>query len=90
MNLSAPMKVKFHGVDPTKLKIQEYEINEDISDYLQLIKYLRSNFDMECVFTSDALPAGMLCMINNADIDCVGGKISQNDQIVFINSLHGG
>lgn len=84
--------ISFHGIDPSKLKIQEYNIEkpENLITYIDLIKYLRENYEMEHVFESNDLPAGMLCMVNNVDIECGISEIMNNDHITFINSLHGG
>lgn len=89
---SFQMKVTFHALDPSKLKNHEFEIknNAQIHNLDQLINICRSEYQMEHIFPECKLPPGMLCMINNVDIECGDGQIKQNDHIVFINSLHGG
>ncbi|KRH94505.1 hypothetical protein M153_2350001, partial [Pseudoloma neurophilia] len=42
------------------------------------------------IFDSNNLPDGMLCMINDIDIECLDNSLEPDDHVIFINSLHGG
>lgn len=84
------MKVTFHAIDPSKLKTPTLTIKNKISNLSSLIQILRTDYKMDNIFENNELPPGMLCMINKVDYECLNGELKIDDDVVFINSLHGG
>ncbi|ELA48303.1 hypothetical protein VCUG_00139 [Vavraia culicis subsp. floridensis] len=86
------MKIIFQGVDPSKLQSHTLTIapNTQVNNIPTLIGYLNAYHDTQAFFKDNVLPPGMMCIINGVDSCCGDGCVSAGDEIVFINSLHGG
>lgn len=86
------MKVVFHGIDPSKLQATTLTVPapSQITSISSLIEHLTERHGMGEFFKEKALPPGMFCIINGVDSECGDGGVKDEDEVVFINSLHGG
>lgn len=86
------MKVIFQGLDPSRFEHNtlSFSVDDKINNIQTLIKYLNENYKTDAFFRDNTLPPGALCIINGVDSCCGDGHITNNDEVVFINSLHGG
>lgn len=75
----------------------EYQqiLDNNLLDFKDLVRYLKETYP-SCntkLFRDDELMPGNICLFNGIEHEILGGgkaKISNDDSIYFISSMHGG